>query len=324
MQEFFVDKRAGHRSGNARVYSSLSQAVAALPPYDGRPVRICLAEGVYEENVQIERDHLTLVGAGSEKTVITGSLGAYEILNDGIKRGTFRTQTVFLHGCDNTVRDLTIANTAGPGKRAGQGLALYADGDRLTFENVRLSGYQDTLFTGPLPEKEREPGGFRGPLEHAPRVNGRHYYKKCRIEGTVDFIFGGATAWFEECEIVCRSGDEVCYITAASQPEGQAYGYVFSHCRLTAEPGTGRCWLGRPWREYANVVYLNCEMGAHIQPEGWHDWSSPTDPARTTFAESGSTGPGAAGPRAAYARILTRDETVELTKEKVLGPGFPE
>ena len=297
-----------------RTFKTIGSALAWLSNEDAgndgerETVVIRLSEGVFKENIRIETHHLILTGQGVGKTIITGSLGAAEILDDGLKRGTFRTQTVFLHGNQITLRDLTIENTAGPGKIAGQALALYADGDGLYFENVELLGYQDTLFTGPLPEKEREKGGFRGPMEYEPRVRGRHFYRNCLIAGTVDFIFGGAQAWFENCELRCRKGDEQCYITAASTPQDQRVGYIFNRCRITAEEGAGRCWLGRPWREGAKVVLLNCELEAPIEPEGWHDWSDPTDPDRTFFGEYASRGPGANDTRAAFARIMSGRE----------------
>ena len=288
---------------------SLGQSIQAvldeIPEENTEKICIRLEPGIYHERISLTKPYITLEGEGStpESTMITGSLGAYEILEDGIKRGTFRTQTFFVHTHDIILKNLTIENTAGPGKKAGQAIALYADGDRLVFENLRLIGNQDTLFTGPLPEKEVEPGGFRGPLEFAPRINGRQYYKNCYIEGNIDFIFGSATAYFENCEIFCRDPEPernaaeekrtVAYITAASTPEGQAYGYIFNHCRLTGDAPEGSCYLGRPWREYARTIYLNCEMGAHIAPEGWDDWNKPAAHQTVFYAEYQSTGPGA-------------------------------
>ncbi len=304
------------------------------------PIEIRIAPGIYHEYLQITEPYITLAGAGTDKTIITGNLGGYEILEDGLKRGTFRTQTVFVHTHDFTARDLTIENSAGPGHLVGQAIALYADGDMLCFENVHLKGFQDTLFTGPLPAKEVEPGGFRGPLEHAPRINGRQYYRKCTIEGSVDFIFGSATAYFEECTLVSRDeyreetvtgrregdtqlhqeesvtgrreGDTQLhqeesatsrreetangkmiqdtpsirgYVTAASTPEGQKYGYVFADCTFTGDCPAESCYLGRPWREYAKVVLIRCRIGSHIRPEGWHDWGKEKSHDTALFAE---------------------------------------
>ena len=321
--------------------------------------------------LDITEPYITLVGAGADQTVITGSLGGYEILEDGLKRGTFRTQTVFVHTHDFTARDLTIENVAGPGHIVGQAIALYADGDRLCFENVHLRGFQDTLFTGPLPAKEVEPGGFRGPLEHAPRINGRQYYHNCTIEGSIDFIFGSATAYFKECTLVSRDEyrDELVtsrrdaqvspeettsrrntqvsagetatshrsttstsdktstrnippirsYVTAASTPEGQKYGYVFADCTFTSDCPAESCYLGRPWREYAKVVLIRCKIGPHIKPEGWHDWGKEKSHDTALFAEYESHYEGrAVDVERGMRRHLSSDEISEYEIEKVM------
>ena len=263
--KFYVDPR---QKDSETCFTCIQAAIDAAAAAGDEACEIMIAPGVYKERLSITCSNLTIRGAGAENTVITSGLGGYEILSDGIKRGTFRTQTVFVHAHDVTMENLTIENTAGPGRIAGQAIALYADGDRLLFDGLRLLGHQDTLFCGPLPEKEVEPGGFRGPLEFAPRINGRQYYRNCLISGNIDFIFGSATAYFESCEINCRdpfSGSTVqpddqvsrtgtavsgtgtenapCslsqpetlgYITAPSTPEGQTYGFVFADCRITS------------------------------------------------------------------------------------------
>ena len=152
--------------------------------------------------------------------------------------------------------------------------------------SCRLIGHQDTLFTGPLPPKEIEPDGFIGPKQSAPRINGRQYYKNCYICGDIDFIFGSATAYFESCviESLCRTtnvNDIQGYITAASTPEGQEYGYVFSNCKLISKDcPPNSVYLGRPWRNYAKTVFLECSLGNHIHECGFHDWKK--EDARNT------------------------------------------
>ena len=302
--------------GAAGPFQTIQEAIDSVPSGRSGPVTIRVPAGFFHERISITKPDIILEGAGADKTVISGNLGAFEILEDGLKRGTFRTQTVFVHADNVTIRNLTIENTAGPGRIAGQAIALYADGDRLTFKNLRLLGNQDTLFTGPLPEKEMEKGGFRGPLEFAPRIPGRHHYVNCYIEGNIDFIFGGAMAFFDNCEIFCRDPEPgsrenrtVSYITAASTPEGQKYGYVFRYCRLTSDAPPGSCYLGRPWREHARTVFLCCEMGAHISPEGWHDWGKKSARDTVCYAEYNSSGPGAPeNRRVPWSRILTEEE----------------
>ena len=255
------------------------------------------------------------MGESSAHTVISYDDYALDLMEDGSKRGTFRTYTLFIDTHDVTLQHLTIENASGDSATHGQAIALYADGDRLMINSCRLLGHQDTLFTGPLPEKERQPGGFIGPKQFAPRINGRQYYKNCYICGDIDFIFGSATAYFENCtlESLPEGGG---YVTAGSSPEGQTYGYIFNHCRfIGSEPNT--CYLGRPWREYAKVVILNSEIGDHIKPEGWHDWGKIDAHDTVYFAEYKNYGPGAAGMRPSWTHTLTDTEAEKYTYASV-------
>ena len=302
--------------------SAISRAMAALPPYDGAPLCLELAPGEYREKVLLDRPHLVLRGAGADKTVIRWQDGAKEPLEDGQPRGTFRTATVRVDASHVTLQGLSIVNACAPRERAGQAIALYADGDFFLCEDCRLRSFQDTLFTAPLPPKELQKNGFIGPKQFAPRLPQRHTYRRCRIEGDVDFIFGSAAAWFEACDIVSvdgradRSTPAEGYATAASTPEGQRFGYVFSHCRFLGEGvKEGSVYLGRPWRDYAKTVLLHCELGPHIRPEGWHDWDKPAFHSAGLYAEYGCTGPGAAGERAPFARRLTEAEAAAYTYE---------
>ena len=143
-------------------------------------------------------------------------------------------------------------------------------------------------------------------------VTGRQYYADCYIEGHVDFIFGDAKAVFDRCEIHSIPHLAGGYVTAQSNTRpGQDAGYVFNHCRLTADPGVTNVFLGRPWRDYATVIYLNTWMGAHIVPAGWSEWTSAPVPRlpTATYAEFHSSGPGAnAKAREPHARQLTEAE----------------
>lgn len=301
------------------------QAALDRLPDDGTPAVIRLAPGVYREKVVLARSHTTLEGASAGNTRIVWGDGAREILGDGIKRGTFRTATLRTDGAHITLRHLTIENDAAPREKAGQAIALYADGDHLLVEDCVLRSFQDTLFTAPLPPKEIEKNGFIGPKQHAPRVPQRHTYRRCRIEGDVDFIFGGAAAWFEDCDIVAVDGREdrsqpfVAYCTAASTPENQAYGYVFKACRfLNGGCPVGSVYLGRPWREWAKTVLLDCDLGEHIAPAGFDDWGKTHAHSTVFYAEYGSRGPGSAGERAAFVRKLSDRKAAGITYEDFL------
>lgn len=276
-------------------FTSIRAALAALEANPELPRTIYVRNGIYEERLEIRLSDLTITGESREHTIITGGLGALSEMPDGSKRGTFRTYTVLLDADRITLSNLTIENTAGDGRTAGQAIALYADSDALILHNCRLLGHQDTLFTGPLPPTEKQRGGFIGPKEFAPRIVGRQYYRGCFIEGDVDFIFGGACALFEDCEIHSLDrGEEINgYATAASTPMGEPLGYTFYRCRFTGECPDGTVYLGRPWREYAQTVLIDCELGAHIRPDGWHDWNKPEAHEHTLYAEYRCTGAGA-------------------------------
>ncbi len=305
-------------------------ALAMDTPAD-QAVEIRIGAGIYKEKLDLERDNVTLIGEDAETTILTFDDYGLFMMPDGIKRGTFRSYTIYVHGDSFSAKNLTFANTAGFGAKVGQAVAVYADGARMSFEHCRFLGHQDTLFTAPLPPTVIEWGGFRGPREHAPRDNNLHYYKNCYIEGDVDFIFGGATAFFEECHIHSlsrRSTENAAsadpstpegYITAASTPEGRPYGYVFDKCRFTSNCAPDSVYLGRPWRSFAKTVIMRSELGAHIKKEGWHDWNKEDARAQAFYAEYENYGPGASPEtRVSWSHHLTEEEAENYTKETIL------
>ena len=302
---------------------SLKEAFALALAVDAAyAVEIRIGAGIYKEKLDLERDNVTLLGEDAETVSIEFDDYALFMMPEGVKRGTFRSYTLYVHGDNFKAKNITFKNTAGFGPKVGQAVAVYADGARMTFENCRFFGRQDTLFTAPLPPTVVEWGGFRGPRENAPRDNGTHYYKNCYIEGDVDFIFGGATAFFEECEIksLDRGQDINGYITAGSTPEGREYGYVFDKCRFTSECAPETVYLGRPWRSFAKTVIMRSELGAHIKKEGWHDWNKEDARTQTFYAEFENFGPGAASEeRVSWSHQLTAEEAKKYSKENVLG-----
>ncbi|MDY4140581.1 MAG: pectinesterase family protein [Eubacteriales bacterium] len=301
--------------------NALQSAIDSLPR-DDSPVTLHLAPGTYREKITLNRPNTTLEGEDAASTVIIWADGANEMMPDGLKRGTFRSYTMLMDADHVTLRRLSIVNAAAPREKVGQAVALYADGDFFTCEDCVLSSFQDTLFTAPLPPKEIQKNGFLGPKQFAPRRPQRHTYRRCRISGDIDFIFGGAAAWFEDCDIICVDGREDRtapgggFATAASTPEGQKYGYVFYRCRFLGEGvEDGSFYLGRPWRDWAKTVLLDCVIGPHIRPEGWDDWGKPHAREVSFYAEHGCTGPGSEGQRAAWAHRLTDGEAAAITYE---------
>lgn len=302
-------------------YRTVQQAVDAIPA--GRTARtlIRIRPGVYRQKLYIDKPRVSLVGEEAAATVLTWDDSAQRRLPDGGRMGTFRSFSVHIGGDDFTAAQITFENTAGPGDTAGPAVAVSVMGDRAAFYRCRFLGCQDTLFTGPLPPREIKPGGFAGPDEHAPRRRSRQYYEECLIRGDVDFIFGSATAVFCRCRLESNERGRAVngYLTAASTPQGVPFGYVFLDCVLAGDARPGTCYLGRPWRDFAKTVFIRCRMGAHIRPEGFHDWNKPEAAAHTVdYAEYGSTGPGAAGPRAPFVRRLTAGEAARCTRSAIL------
>lgn len=314
----------------AGAYHSISKALEAIDelcPNDGQPVTIHIGPGEYRERVEIHRPYVTLVGETADGVRIVGSLGAKMPSGDGSgidgKLGSFRTYTVLVDADDVRLENLTIVNDAGDGREVGQAIALYADGDRLVVDACCITGRQDTLFLGPLPPREVKPGGFIGPKQFAARRVGRQYFRRCRIEGDVDFIFGGACAYFEGCEIrsLNRNMDVNGYVTAASTPEGEPYGFVFHGCSFTAaqDVAPDSVYLGRPWREWAQTVLIDCWLGQHIKREGWWDWAKPAAHERAHYAGASLHGPASDAENwAPWAHELDATATTRYAREQVL------
>jgi pectinesterase len=253
--------------------------------------------------VSKSKRNMQLFGEDAEKTILTYPFNVNEPQTDAPYQ--FNPGVVVV-GDDFYAENLAIENTSGD---HGQALALRVDNDRAVFNHCRILGWQDTLMVN----------------------NGRHYFTNCFIAGRVDFIYGSATAVFDHCEIHSKDGG---HVTAASTPQDHPFGFVFMDCKLTGDPkpwvnpagvpantnSAPKADLGRPWRPYASVTYLNCEMGDHIKPTGWNNWGKPTNELTARYAEYKSTGPGAnPAARFKWTRQLTKEEAEKITVESVLG-----
>lgn len=307
-------------------FLSLGQALQALENANDSNDRVVIyiKKGMYREKLHITRPNITLIGDSAESTVITYDDYARKLFDNGEEYGTFNSYTVLISGDGFEARNITFENSAGSGKIKGQALAAYVDADRVVFRNCYFKGHQDTLFTAPLPPKPIQKDGFKGPGQYRERRMGSHYYENCLIEGDVDFIFGSATAVFKDCTIVSLDRGEPengvnGYITAASTPEGEKHGYVFINCRLLGKCKPSTVYLGRPWRNFAKTVFINCYMDEHIKREGWHNWEKPESENTVFYAEYNSFGPGGkTDKRVPWAKILTEEEAQEYTVEKII------
>jgi pectinesterase len=294
-QDVFEMTVAADGSGN---YTTIQQAVDACKSFPDQRITIHLKKGVYREKIVIPacNNRISIIGENPENTIIVYG-DFFSKINRG-RNSTFYTYTLLVEADDFHAENLTISNDAGP---VGQAVALHVSGDRCVFRNCRILGNQDTLYTDGL--------------------NTRQYFESCYIEGTTDFIFGSATVLFNKC-IICSKSNS--YITAASTPKGKSYGYVFLNCKLTADDGIDKVYLGRPWRDFAKVVFVNCEMGAHILPEGWSSWSGTTRDKTAFFAECGNAGPGAErNNRVSWSHQLSKNEAANYTLQNILKAELP-
>ena len=262
---------------------------------------IFIKKGTYKEKLIIPSwlQNIELCGEDARETIITYDDHANIKVTLGTATpreqpmGTFRTYTLKIEGSSITLKNLTIENNSA---RLGQAVALHTEGDRLVFINCRFIGHQDTIYTG--------------------TAGTRLYFKGCYICGTTDFIFGPSTAWFEDCTIESLVNS---YVTAASTPKDVAYGYVFNNCRLIAAEGVNKVYLGRPWRDYGYTLFMNCELGSHIRPEGWHHWEKQREQT-ARYLEYNNRGEGAQpAKRVAWSRQLTKKEAQAITPETVFG-----
>jgi pectinesterase len=274
-------------------FTSVQAAIMSVP--EGRaesPVVIRIKPGTYTEQLYLQREKrfFRLIGEDPATTILTYNLHANMPGADGKPIGTFRTPSTHVEADDFAAENLTFENSAGA---VGQALALRVDGDRAVFRNCHFLGWQDTILVN----------------------RGRQLFADCTIKGHVDFIFGGATTFFERCAIHCLGKG---YITAASTPHNQKFGFVFRDCKITGDASV-TTYLGRPWRGYGAVAFINTEMSNVVRPEGWHNWDQPEREYTSRYCEFGSSGEGARPTkRVRWAKELTEASAAIFTVENVL------
>jgi pectinesterase len=300
------------RTSFPTIQNALDHHPFATPNPDGTPGRVFIeiVPGTYHERVIVTQNHpnITLIGLGKSLSdvVITNSLNAKQA------GGTFFTETVEINGPGFQADNLTFENAAG---NTGQAVAVANRSDRSIFKHCRFLGHQDTLFAD----------------------YGRQYYVDSYIEGGVDYIFGNAAAVFERDELHSNGPG---FITAQSRTSpDQPTGYIILNSKVTDDfsapaispdtPGAksaasahSTIGLGRPWRTYARVIYINTVLPAEMNPAGWNNWGNPANESTAYYAESNSTGPGASpSTRVPWSHQLTPAEAKQYLPQTFLaGP----
>jgi len=281
-------------------FNSIQNAITSIRDLGPAEVVIKIKPGTYNEKIVIPswKQKVTLQGENAATTIISNNdySGKIKSVNQE-KINTFTSYTMLIAGDDVKLNNLTIINTS---CNEGQAVALHVEGDRFIAVNCNITGCQDALY--------------------AATGHSRQFYKDCYIQGTTDFIFGEATAVFTGCTIKNLSNS---YITAAATTSNQRYGFVFFNCHIVAKDEVIKCYLGRPWRPYAQTVFINCILGKHIVPEGWNPWQGdkmfPDKESTCFYAEYNNSGEGSnTKNRVSWSHQLSKNEFNKYTFDKIL------
>jgi pectinesterase len=270
-------------------YTFIQDAIDAMRVYPLAQITLYIKNGVYNEKIELPANNtdVTFIGENVDSTII--------VYNDYSGKGkltTFTSYTAKISGNRFRAENITFANSAG---RVGQALALYVDADKAVFKNCKFLGNQDTIF--------------------ASGETARQLFEDCYIEGTTDFIFGPATTVFKNCTI---KGKTNSFITAASTSNGKNYGFVFIDCKIIADTGVTKLFLGRPWRADAKTVFINCSLPNAIAPEGWNNWGNAENEKTVFYAEYKNTGEGAAtAKRVNWSKQLTAKQALRYKLQQI-------
>jgi pectin methylesterase-like acyl-CoA thioesterase len=290
--------------------ASIQAALEAAPAEGGAVISV--EPGTYREVLEISKPgiHIRATASDPQRTIIVFDKSS------GTAGGTLKSATVNVRSDDFYAENLTFANDFNKSHpqlpQGSQALALLVTGDRAVFRNIRFLGNQDTLYAA-----NKTCNGPNG----EPCVTARQYFSKCYIEGNVDFIFGDGKAVFEDCEIHSTKHQGGFVTAQGKHYASQDSMFVFKRCKLTAEPGMTGIWLGRPWRPFSSVVFLNTDMGPQIEPASWREWHPGETHYLDTvyYAEYNSRGPGAhPGQRDPHAKQLTALQAAQYRTERFL------
>lgn len=311
-------------------FMTVQEAINAVPDYNGQELTILIAPGVYKEKLVVpeSKSHVTLIArTEGEVTITYDDYAAKKSPLTGRNLGTSGSASVYIYAPYFEAQGIVFENSASnerwaaEGKGVGQAVAVLVAGDCVVFRRCKFLGHQDTLYAfGRKSDPKTQSAIEAGRTQHIPaNMQSRQYYEDCYIAGTVDYIFGWAVAYFNHCELHCLGNG---YVTAAATPQGQDYGYIFNECHITAEPGV-TTYLGRPWRSYAQTVWLNSEFDECVLPAGWQSWPNKDlglDGTTTAFyAEYNNHGAGAnTKQRVNWCKQLNKKDAAHFSLENVL------
>lgn len=278
-------------------FESIQEAFDVVKFNQEEITAIFVKNGTYKEVLILPRNknNIALIGESKEEVILTNDNYAAKINPETNEEyGTSGSSSTYIYGNDFYAENISFENSSGP---VGQALAIYINGDKAVFLNCNFLGWQDTVYAG----------------------RSRQYFNNCYIEGSTDFIFGPSTTFFDNCELYAKGGSA---ITAASTEEYVDYGYVFKDSKITGSQNRNTT-LGRPWRPFAAVSFINTRMSASIQPRGWDNWGDEDNEETARYAEYNSSGERATpGERVDWSVQLSDAEAQEYTIENVLGKTY--
>lgn len=238
-------------------------------------------KGIYNAKLVIRKNGIKIHGENG--VVFRNGDYYHKIMNDNNECNTFRTYTIKVLSDNVIMENITIENISVPSSLYGQAVALHVMGDNFLCKNCILKSAQDTLFTGPLPENLLVRYKDFLPKEDLRGNPSRQKFINTTIYGDVDFIFGGAKAYFYKCKLICIGTHG--YVCAPSHAKEVIHGYLFHECEILSESGTPSFYLARPWRDYGIAAFINCHYSKHIFPQGFNDWDIPARRRTLKFYE---------------------------------------
>lgn len=287
------------------------------------PATIYLKRGIYRNKLRISADDITIIGEDRETTIIAFDDYARKIHADGKEYNTFRTYTVCVTGERVKLCNLTIENSNTEPEKVGQCVALSVNAKQFYAERITLSSTQDTLFLAPFPDdlvvRYRD---FLPQDELYMEGTSLHLFENCSIRGTVDFIFGGAEAYFRNCRIVSvHDNRNTGFIAAPCHHLVQEHGFTFLNCDLISEGAEqATVYLARPWRDFGKCTFVGCNTGKHIRPELFDKWNDTERDKTARFSYYGLDGGFTLSP-VPWAKQLTEAEAdiiIARCNEKML------
>ncbi|CAI9095809.1 OLC1v1031830C1 [Oldenlandia corymbosa var. corymbosa] len=256
-------------------FKSVQAAVDSVEVNNRMNVLIQINAGYYIEKVVVptRKPYITFQGAGRDVTVIEWHDRASDRGPDGQQLRTYHTASVSVFANYFSARNISFKNTAPapmPGMQGWQAVAFRISGDKAYFAGCGFYGAQDTLCDDA----------------------GRHYFKDCYIQGSIDFIFGNGRSMYKDCELHSIATEFGSIAAHGRKSPDEKTGFAFVNCRVT---GSGPVYVGRAMGQYSRIVYSFTHFEDIVAHGGWDDWDHISNKNKTAFFGSYQCwGPGAA------------------------------